>query len=109
MPDYQRGYAWEIKEVKEFWNDLNGLTNNKNHYVGVLTLEPVAGAEYKKWIDDIRLIDSKSYRPYYVVDGQQRLAVFRPLKKSKKDWSNCATVCGTIRIQLFYISKLFLE
>lgn len=73
IPDYQRGYAWEIKEVKEFWNDLNGLANNKNHYVGVLTLEPVAEAEYRKWIDDIWLIDSKSYRPYYVVDGQQRL------------------------------------
>lgn len=73
IPDYQRGYAWGEKEVREFWNDLERLPIGKNHYVGVLTLEPVMEHDYKKWIDDIWLIQSKSYRPYYVVDGQQRL------------------------------------
>ena len=41
IPDYQRGYAWGEKEVREFWNDLERLPIGKNHYVGVLTLEPV--------------------------------------------------------------------
>lgn len=73
IPDYQRGYAWTQKEVSEFWNDLLRLNENSNHYVGVLTLEPVKEDIYKTWIDDLWLIDSKKYAPYYVVDGQQRL------------------------------------
>lgn len=73
IPDYQRGYAWTQKEVSEFWNDLTRLDEKNNHYVGVLTLEPVPQDIYSKWIDDLWLIESKKYAPYYVVDGQQRL------------------------------------
>ena len=73
IPDYQRGYAWTKKEVSEFWNDLTRLSNGKNHYVGVLTLEPVPEDAYAQWIDDVWLIEAKKYTPYYVVDGQQRL------------------------------------
>lgn len=73
IPDYQRGYAWGEKEVNDFWNDLCRLQGDKNHYVGVLTLEPVSKETYSKWIDDTWLINSKKYTPYYVVDGQQRL------------------------------------
>lgn len=73
IPDYQRGYAWTLKEVEDFWGDLCRLENNKNHYVGVLTLESAKREEYKKWIDDIWIIEAKRYIPYYVVDGQQRL------------------------------------
>lgn len=73
IPDYQRGYAWGEKEVNDFWNDLSRLQKNKNHYVGVLTLEPVPVEEYSKWIDDTWLINSKRYAPFYIVDGQQRL------------------------------------
>ncbi len=49
IPDYQRGYAWTLKEVKDFWGDLCRLENKKNHYVGVLTLEPAKEEDYKKW------------------------------------------------------------
>lgn len=73
IPDYQRGYAWTRKEVEDFWNDLIQLGENKNHYVGVLTLEPVNESIYSQWIDDTWIINSKKYKPYYVVDGQQRL------------------------------------
>lgn len=73
IPDFQRGYAWTLKEVKDFWGDLCRLENKKNHYVGVLTLEPVKETDYKKWIDDLWIIDAKRYVPYHVVDGQQRL------------------------------------
>ena len=82
IPDYQRGYAWTEKEVSDFWNDLCRLNNNSNHYVGVLTLEPVKEEVYKSWIDDLWLIESKKYSPYYVVDGQQRLTTSILLIKS---------------------------
>lgn len=73
IPDFQRGYAWSKKEIEEFWNDLIRLKVGKNHYVGVLTLEPVKQEKSDLWLDDQWLIKSKNYTPYYVVDGQQRL------------------------------------
>lgn len=73
IPDYQRGYAWTEKQVKDFWNDLIQLEHDSNHYVGVLTLENVPREKYTKWEDDFWIIDSKSYTPYFIVDGQQRL------------------------------------
>ncbi len=82
IPDYQRGYAWGEKEVNDFWNDLMRLNEEKNHYVGVLTLEPVSETVHSKWIDDTWLIKSKRYQPFYVVDGQQRLTTSILLIKS---------------------------
>lgn len=73
IPDYQRGYAWNEKQLKDFWNDIVQLENNKNHYTGVITLEPVPEETFKTWLDDIWIISHKSYFPYYIVDGQQRL------------------------------------
>jgi uncharacterized protein with ParB-like and HNH nuclease domain len=73
IPDYQRGYAWQEKQWKDFWSDVVQLEDNRNHYVGVLTFEVVPKEEYKKWKDDLWIIESKSYEPFYVVDGQQRL------------------------------------
>lgn len=73
IPDYQRGYAWTEKQLKDFWNDLEQLDTGKNHYVGVLTLENVNEESFRKWDDDLWIIESKNYEPFYIVDGQQRL------------------------------------
>jgi uncharacterized protein with ParB-like and HNH nuclease domain len=40
---------------------------------GQLTLEKVHDADWEQWTDETWLIDGKGYRPFYVVDGQQRL------------------------------------
>lgn len=73
IPDYQRGYAWTERQLKDFLNDLIQLDMNSNHYTGVLTLELVPEKTYKQWEDDLWVIQSKRYEPYYIVDGQQRL------------------------------------
>lgn len=73
IPDYQRGYAWQEKQVKDFWLDITQLEDGKNHYTGVLTLEPVLKDVYETWNGDSWIIRSKKYTPLYVVDGQQRL------------------------------------
>ncbi|NOG31558.1 DUF262 domain-containing protein [Halomonas sp. TBZ9] len=72
IPDYQRGYAWREKQLKDYWNDLEQL-EDKSHYLGVLTLEDVPEEVVKEWKDDKWIIDSKGYTPFYIVDGQQRL------------------------------------
>lgn len=73
IPDYQRGYAWGLKQLKDYWNDIIQLENGQNHYVGVLTLESVPKKIWANWQEDRWIIDSKNYEPLYVVDGQQRL------------------------------------
>lgn len=73
IPDYQRGYSWEEAHLRDFWTDIEQLDSKKSHYTGVLTLEAVPEAAWAKWQDDVWIIRSKKYTPYYVVDGQQRL------------------------------------
>lgn len=73
IPDYQRGYAWTQRQLKDFWNDIWQLEEGKNHYVGVITLEEVKKSTFDSWLEDKWIVEGKSYQPYYVVDGQQRL------------------------------------
>lgn len=73
IPDYQRGYSWTKKQLDEFWEDLENLSDNQTHYTGVLTLERVEKEIYSYWKDDSWLIEGKGYKPFYIVDGQQRL------------------------------------
>lgn len=73
IPDYQRGYAWGESQLIDFWEDLVHLSADRVHYTGVLTLEPVSIENYSRWDSDLWLIESKGYKPFYVVDGQQRL------------------------------------
>ncbi len=73
IPDYQRGYAWKLRQYADFWDDLISLGNGKNHYTGVLSLEGVSKAHWEQWTDDRWIIENKGYEPFFVVDGQQRL------------------------------------
>lgn len=69
IPDYQRGYAWGMEQLEDFWEDLLNSTEHK-HYTGVLSLEKVSDTDKQKWITDKVPQESKAY---YIVDGQQRL------------------------------------
>ncbi len=76
IPDYQRGYAWEISQLSDFWDDLINLGDNRNHYTGMLSLKELKEDEIKSWKEEKWIIDDKSFKPYHVVDGQQRLTTF---------------------------------
>ncbi len=73
IPDYQRGYSWEESHLEDFWQDLTNLQKNKVHYTGMISVEEVSKEEYKKWVEDIWLIEGRRDTPYFIVDGQQRL------------------------------------
>lgn len=75
IPDYQRGYAWQHEQLKDFWEDLVNLTNDKSHYTGVLTLKPIPTESISKSSKEFWLVD-RSYQVFHVVDGQQRLTTF---------------------------------
>lgn len=73
IPDYQRGYSWQKQQLIEFWDDIERLQDGKIHYMGVLSLETIAGDKLTGWDKDKWLIQNKDYKPFFVVDGQQRL------------------------------------
>lgn len=73
IPDYQRGYAWQEQQLNDFWEDLVHLSPERVHYTGVLTLEPVDPENWQRWENDLWIIEGKGYKPFYIVDGQQRL------------------------------------
>lgn len=78
IPKYQRGYAWEVQNIRDLFDDIvESIESNSNHYIGTIVLS--------KSQDD----DEK----FYVVDGQQRtttttLIISSLIKKlSEKDAS----------------------
>ena len=74
IPDYQRGYAWEKQQLEDFWDDLYNLTGNRIHYTGMLSLKQLKVEDCTTWLEEKWILGT--YKPYHVVDGQQRLTTF---------------------------------
>ncbi|WQT52639.1 DUF262 domain-containing HNH endonuclease family protein [Helicobacter pylori] len=62
IPSYQRGYAWQERQLKDFWNDLEHVSKlgNQFHYMHSLTLRELENE-----------FESSAFE---IIDGQQRLA-----------------------------------
>jgi hypothetical protein len=67
VPDYQRGYAWGEKQWKELMDDLSTLTEDNEHFTGLLVLHENKDPGLRLKTRGIAL------DVYDVVDGQQRL------------------------------------
>ncbi|MBW6491969.1 MAG: DUF262 domain-containing HNH endonuclease family protein [Lentimicrobium sp.] len=76
IPDYQRGYAWTTRQLKDFWEDLVNIPLDRYHYTGMLSLKKVDRQVWSGWNDEKWLISDRGYKPFHIVDGQQRLATF---------------------------------
>ena len=120
IPDYQRGYAWQRKQLTDFWEDINTLEDGKNHYTGVLSLEEAPKSKWSTWEEDSWIIENKGYTPYFIVDGQQRLAtciiliqalieeaLVLPQNKlpNKEDFELCDTKISDIRKDFIFIHR----
>lgn len=69
IPDYQRGYAWEEKQLRDFIQDIDALVEDndfKSHYTGTVVV-------YSARNSSPEMYGTKSLRVVDVVDGQQRL------------------------------------
>jgi hypothetical protein len=75
IPDYQRGYAWKDEQLIAFWEDLLNLHEGRNHYTGLLSLKALGRNDVTSWNGDEWLFET-GFKPYHVVDGQQRLTTF---------------------------------
>lgn len=68
VPDYQRGYSWERRQVREFLEDLELLAPHRSHYTGTVVLHEPPTSE-----SILMDVEGKTYNPVEIVDGQQRL------------------------------------
>jgi len=75
IPDFQRGFSWGEDQLEDFWEDLLNLKSDRIHYTGLLTVEPISKntiINIETWQDDLWLFE-RSFKAYYLIDGQQRL------------------------------------
>lgn len=72
IPDYQRGYAWQDMQLRDFWEDVVNLQEGKSHYTGLLSLRIFTQDENQKLGEDSWLFQN-GFKAYHIVDGQQRL------------------------------------
>jgi uncharacterized protein with ParB-like and HNH nuclease domain len=96
-PDYQRGYAWNEKQLCELWDDLEEIPicesgKYKKHYIGTIFLKETIANSNEEWYIGAKFYD--------VVDGQQRLTtinilLFELLKATKFGY------CGESKEDLF--------
>ena len=76
IPDYQRGYAWLDQQLRDFWEDLINLQPDRYHYTGLLSMKELSRKEAKKLDQEDQWLLESGFKPYHIVDGQQRLTTF---------------------------------
>ncbi|MGL4983067.1 MAG: DUF262 domain-containing protein [Treponemataceae bacterium] len=90
IPDYQRGYAWEQKQWKDFIQDIDALIEDEiiSHYTGTIVI-------YQKDDKPTENYGTKKLEIVDIVDGQQRLTtcslylsivIKELIKRGKKDF-----------------------
>lgn len=78
VPLYQRTYSWETKQLRQLWEDVVGLaedrvTRDSTHFIGSVVLAPSPGN------------GPTGVPQYLVVDGQQRLTTLTLLLCAIRD------------------------
>ena len=76
IPDYQRGYAWQDPQLRDFWEDVINLQTDRYHYTGLLSLKVLSRSEGQKLGNDDAWLLQSGFKAYHIVDGQQRLTTF---------------------------------
>ena len=81
IPKYQRGYAWEIRNVRDLFEDIQeAIESDSSHYIGTFVLSTA----------------NEGNNTYCIVDGQQRVAtitmvinsIIQGLKKLDRNYYN---------------------
>ena len=74
IPNYQRGYSWEERQLSELWDDINDISKDEDgnyisHYTGTIYLSGTT----KRDLPETEIWAQDDQKFYNVVDGQQRL------------------------------------
>lgn len=104
IPDYQRGYAWDEPQWKEFLEDLEILPDQKDHFTGTLVLHEIVSAA--RPTDDT----GRQYAYVHVVDGQQRLTtivlLLDALRREMVAFANLSTLASGIASNFLHVKDL---
>ena len=96
IPQYQRAYAWEEQQLKDFVEDIENQKPDRNYFFGTILFQEQERSERFEIID--------------IVDGQQRittLIIFMKLLLAKyKEAGNDVTMLENIYIRTFNRDKL---
>lgn len=77
IPDYQRGYSWDLQQWNELLEDIEFLATGKDHYTGNLVLD--------RQIDTVGDKKGQKHEIFHVVDGQQRITTLVLLLDSVRE------------------------
>ncbi len=97
IPVYQRGYAWEEKNLQDLWEDLYHLETSKKHYFGTVLLKDSGTTA---------TVGFKAFKRLEVIDGQQRLTTVLVLLREIISQANADQVSeleeGYLKYQTHY-------
>jgi len=108
VPDYQRTYAWELEQVKDFWNDIReAMITSTKHYWGTITLRFTGECKYHEGT-------ATRFEIFEVVDGQQRITTIYLFLLALSKWRPAIRdnfiKCGEIyRLELGGLNNQFLK
>jgi hypothetical protein len=93
IPDYQRPYAWQEKQLEDLWEDLDLMGPRGSHYSGTLVVQEIKDPQGEaESMDDA----GNTLKISHVVDGQQRL-------------TTCVILLDRIRRQLEVLAESQVE
>ena len=98
IPIYQRGYAWEVENLRDLWEDLDYLGDRRTHYYGTILL---------KRADKTTKGVLRHFDHFEVIDGQQRLTttiiLLRELISQIKEFGDDETSDEASKLEEDYI------
>jgi hypothetical protein len=93
VPEYQRDFSWEARQISEFWQDLQ-------HFDGLYPGTNINGKEY--FLGAAVFVNNETY--HLILDGQQRLATATILLAAIRDKIREYNLDAANQIQSNFIS-----
>ena len=101
VPDYQRGYAWDELQLRDFLEDLEVLDSRQVHYTGTVVLH----RQDARYMD----MEGRSLEVHHVVDGQQRLTtvalLMGAIRHELASFDGNEALCEGIRKSFLWVEK----
>ena len=100
IPLFQRGYAWEERNLEDLWEDIYYLDASKQHYFGTVLLKD-SGETSKAGLITFKKFD--------VIDGQQRLTTAQILMREIISQMKCVSEDDTSQRQVSDLEEAYLK
>ena len=100
IPVFQRGYAWEERNLEDLWEDIYYLDASKQHYFGTVLLKD-SGETAKAGLITFKKLD--------VIDGQQRLTTAQIMMREIISQMQCVSEDDTSQRQVADLEEAYLK